>query len=254
MKDDRENNPQFYQEEDYNFPYHHLPQLNNGFWSFGISWFHSLDYLTLLEFILSKIKEKNANKILDFGCGDGRLVKELIVKGENKSYGVDISKKALTFAKLFSKDEKNKIFFHDLKSLNQSDFDFVIATEVLEHIHENELPNALKDIFEIMNNEGYFLVTVPSVVRHPIPKKHYRHYTLKLLNEHVSDFFNIEEVFYLNKKSFLTNIIRRFLHNKIFTLNSSYINKILTKLYRKYLFYGNEKNGQNIALLLRKKI
>ena len=70
MKNNLDNNPQFYQEEDYNFPYHHLPQLNNGFWSFGISWFHSLDYLTLLEFILSKIKEKNANKILDFGCGD----------------------------------------------------------------------------------------------------------------------------------------------------------------------------------------
>lgn len=254
MKNDRENNPQFYQEEDYNFPYHHLPQINNGFWSFGISWFHSLDYLTLLEFILGKIKEKGAKKILDFGCGDGRLVKELLVNGDNESYGVDISKRALTFAKLFSNDKKNEIFFHDLKSLNQSNFDFVIATEVIEHIHENELHDVLKDIFEIMNNDGYFLVTVPSVVRYPIPKKHYRHYTLKLLNEHLNDFFKIEEVFYLNKKSFLANIIRRFLHNKIFTLNSSFLNLIMTKLYRKYLFYGNEKNGQNIALLLKKKI
>ena len=152
------------------------------------------------------------------------------------------------------KHDNTKLVEGGIEEQTSADFDFVIATEVLEHIHEDELSDALKDIFEIMNNEGYFLVTVPSVVRYPIPKKHYRHYTLKLLNEHVSDFFNIEEVFYLNKKSFLTNIIRRFLHNKIFTLNSSYINKILTKLYKKYLFYGNEKNGQNIALLLRKKI
>ena len=83
MENDSKNSPQFYQEEDYNFPYHHLPQLNNGFWSFGISWFHSLDYLTILEFILIKIKQKNAKKILDFGCGDGRLVKELINEDKN---------------------------------------------------------------------------------------------------------------------------------------------------------------------------
>ena len=116
------------------------------------------------------------------------------------------------------------------------------------------VPLRYEDRFEIMKNDGYFLVTVPSVARYPIPKKHYRHYTLKLLNEHLNDFFKIEEVFYLNKKSFLVNIIRRFLHNKIFTLNSSFLNLIMTKLYRKYLFYGNEKNGQNIALLLKKKI
>ena len=113
MENDSKNTPQFYQEEDYNFPYHHLPQLNNGSWSFGISWFHSLDYLTLLEFILMKVKQKNAKKILDFGCGDGRLVKELIHEDENETYGVDISKKALTLARLFCKDENNKKFFED---------------------------------------------------------------------------------------------------------------------------------------------
>ena len=79
--------------------------------------------------------------------------------------------------------------------MNQSNFDFVIATEVIEHIHENELPGVLKDIFEIMNNEGYFLVTVPSIVRYPIPKKHYRHYTLKLLNEHLNDFLKSKKFF-----------------------------------------------------------
>ena len=253
MKNSSENNPQFYQEEDYNFPYHHLPQLNNGSWSFGISWFHSLDYLTLLEFILMKVKQKKAKKILDFGCGDGRLVKELINENESEIYGVDISKKALTFARLFCKDENNKIFFEDINNLNQSDFDFIVATEVLEHIHEDELQSALKDISGIIKNDGHFLVTVPSVVRQPMPKKHYRHYTLNLLEDHIRDFFVIEEVFYLNKKSFFSNLIRRFLHNKIFTLNASYLNKFITKIYKKYLFYGNEKNGLNIALLLKKK-
>ena len=253
MENDSKNSPQFYQEEDYNFPYHHLPQLNNGFWSFGISWFHSLDYLTILEFILIKIKQKNAKKILDFGCGDGRLVKELINKDKNETYGVDISKKALTFARLFCKDENNKIFFEGVKNLNQSDFDFIVATEVLEHIHEDELPGVLKDISEIITKDGHFLVTVPSVVRQPMPKKHYRHYTLNLLEDHIREFFVIEEVFYLNKKSLFTNLLRRFLHNKIFTLNSSYLNKLITKIYKKYLFYGNEKNGLNIALLLKRK-
>ena len=184
MENDSKNTPQFYQEEDYNFPYHHLPQLNNGSWSFGISWFHSLDYLTLLEFILMKVRQKNAKKILDFGCGDGRLVKELIHEDENETYGVDISKKALTLARLFCKDENNKIFFEGINNLNQTDFDFIVATEVLEHIHEDELPGVLKDISEIIKIDGHFLVTVPSIVRQPMPKKHYRHYTLNLLENH----------------------------------------------------------------------
>ena len=180
-------------------------------------------------------------------------MKELINKNENETYGVDISKKALTFAKLFCNDNNNKIFFEGINNLNQSEFDFIVATEVLEHIHEDELPGVIKDISEIIKKDGYFLVTVPSVVRQPMPKKHYRHYTLNLLKDHISEFFVIEEVFYLNKKSFFTSLVRRLLHNKIFTLNSSYLNKIITKIYKKYLFFGNEKNGLNIALILKKK-
>ena len=77
-------------------------------------------------------------------------MKELINKNENETYGVDISKKALTFAKLFCNDNNNKIFFEGINNLNQSEFDFIVATEVLDQIHEDELPGVLKDISEII--------------------------------------------------------------------------------------------------------
>ena len=105
MNQESKKAPQFYQDEDYNFPYHHLPQLNDGKWNFGMSWFHSFDYLTLIEFILKKIAIKSPKTILDFGCGDGRLTKEIINKYDSRIYGVDISDKALTFAKVFCIDK-----------------------------------------------------------------------------------------------------------------------------------------------------
>ena len=246
--------PQFYQDEDYNFPYHHLPQLNNGTWNFGISWFHSFDYLTLIEFILKKINAKSPKKILDFGCGDGRLTKEIINNYDSEIYGVDISNKALTFAKLFCNEkEDNKIFFNNLYELPNIEFDFIIATEVLEHIDEKELPEILKGLSKIISDDGVFLITVPSVVRQPIPKKHFRHYDLALLKEHVSNYFDIEELFYLNKKSTLSKILRRLMHNKFFTSNLPSYNNLVTKIYKKYIFYGQESNGQNISLILKKK-
>ena len=72
-----------------------------------------LDYLTLLEFILGKIKEKGAKKIF-FGCEMGVD----LVNGDNESYRLIFSKEL---------DKKNEIFFR-FKNLNQSNFDFVIAT------------------------------------------------------------------------------------------------------------------------------
>ncbi|MBO82779.1 MAG: hypothetical protein CL506_00250, partial [Actinobacteria bacterium] len=202
MTDESKKSPQFYQEEDYNFPYHHLPQIKNGSWNFGLSLFDTFDYLTLMEFILNEIKKDSPKTILDFGCGDGRLTKEIINRFNSEIYGVDISQKALTFAKILCNiTNKNLIFFNNLKDLPSIKFDFIVATEVIEHIDEKELPNVLRDIYEIISDDGTFLITVPSIIRQPIPKKHYRHYTLELLQEQLGEFFIIEKINYLNKKS-----------------------------------------------------
>ena len=254
MNQESKKAPQFYQDEDYNFPYHHLPQLNDGKWNFGMSWFHSFDYLTLIEFILKKIDIKSPKTIQDFGCGDGRLTKEIINKYDSRIYGVDISNKALTFAKLFCNEKKdNKMFFNNIDELPNIEFDFIIATEVLEHIDEKELPEVLKSLNKIISDDGIFLITVPSVIRQPIPKKHFRHYDLALLKEHVGNYFDIEELFYLNKKSILSKILRRLMHNKFFTSNFSFYNNLVTNIYKRYIFYAQENNGQNISLILKKK-
>lgn len=244
--------PQDFQEEDYQIPYHHMPKIKDGAWYLGQSWFHGFEYLTLLDYLITKINKLEPNSILDFGCGDGRLITELIKNNSpEKLFGVDISQRALKFANAFNSSDN--IFFSSIEDLPVQKFDLIIATEVLEHIEEKNIKKVISDINKIMNDSGTLIITVPSIVRKPIPKKHYRHYDLELLKNHLGESFKIEEISYLNKKTKFSNILRKMIHNRFFTTNLHSYNKFITNLYKKNCYFANQKNGQNIALILNKK-
>ena len=66
------------QEKEYEFPYHHIPKLENkkfkpyrnGTWGY-----HYLGKIQLIKNELNRIK---FNTLIDLGCGDDRLLKKLI--------------------------------------------------------------------------------------------------------------------------------------------------------------------------------
>lgn len=114
---------------------------------------------------LFKKYSEQSNKILDYGCGYGRILGYLINAGFNNLYGIDFSNEMLKLAEKnyptihFSKNESLLISFDD------SQFDNVILCSVLgcnPYLHDQKL--IVKEISRILKPDGVlyladFLIT-----------------------------------------------------------------------------------------------
>ena len=144
--------------------------------------------------IISKFIESDST-ILDVGCGDGTVI-DFISKNNSpmKVTGVDISKKAVEFVKKKGYDAReiyilSEEFANFIKDIR---FNYIIITEVLEHIQEPEkILQILKgsyneSIFISIPNSGFFLhrlrllsVHFPVVTINVHIKEHIRFWTHK---------------------------------------------------------------------------
>jgi 2-polyprenyl-3-methyl-5-hydroxy-6-metoxy-1,4-benzoquinol methylase len=122
------------QEDEYSIPYHHTINRNSP---------EGISYFSVIEIIKKIVKEINPKSLLDFGCGDGKLLYEL--KNLNTSLnGIDMSTKAINFAKIFS--PKVNFISGNITNYNfKQKFDMITSVEVLEHI----APENLKELIEI---------------------------------------------------------------------------------------------------------
>lgn len=107
------------------------------------------------------IPEEKGIKILDFGCGKGRILKEIIkINPGARITGIDVSKTALSYARkgfktcTFIKIEEGKKL-----PFKTSTFDFIVALDVLEHIYDTRL--AFSELTRVLKPKGKILITVP---------------------------------------------------------------------------------------------
>lgn len=115
--------------------------------------------------ILSFVTKLNSN-VLDVGCSDGLLGK--ILKDEKKSivWGIDVSTKAVCEARKII----DNAFVYDLSNLpndlplelKDKKFDYLIISEVLEHLLFPE--NLVKNVRYFMHDNSRLIVTVPNVL------------------------------------------------------------------------------------------
>jgi SAM-dependent methyltransferase len=122
---------------------------------------NNFTYRILLGVINKFIKEPK--KILDVGCGAGTLGLYYGSKG-HKVLGIDISQKAVDSANLSAEllGLKN-VNFEKMDfpyEIPNSKFDFVIFTEVIEHLSDDDL--ALKKIFILLKQKGIVILSTPS--------------------------------------------------------------------------------------------
>jgi len=110
---------------------------------------------------LSRALLKN-KKVLDLGCGAGRL--SLFASRYAKHVtGIDYVDSAITYANQFAKlcDRHNVEFLTaDLDSFTDKKYDVILISEVLQHV-ENPL-RILKKCNQLLNKKGYVIVNIPS--------------------------------------------------------------------------------------------
>jgi 2-polyprenyl-3-methyl-5-hydroxy-6-metoxy-1,4-benzoquinol methylase len=118
-------------------------------------------YKNILPFLDNYIQSNT--KVLDIGCGIGTISLYVANKG-NRVIGTDISEKATKTAQKSAKILGLKgisfitINFMDSNFLDE--FDFVVCSEVLEHLVDDR--SALRKMNKLMKDDACLFLTVPS--------------------------------------------------------------------------------------------
>jgi SAM-dependent methyltransferase len=107
-----------------------------------------------ISLINNFIKEKEIKSVLDLGCGDWRIGKELNLDNVNYT-GVDVSSVIINKIK---HNEKDNIKFvnHDIESFDIPKVDLVLLKDVLQHL---ALDSTKKILDKVSNNAKYVLIS-----------------------------------------------------------------------------------------------
>lgn len=122
---------------------------------------------TTHQYIVDLINNNfNVNKklsILDYGCGDGHLLKFLSQRRIKKYQGFDINSASLATAR--SRYSGNKISFHiidkkkPLQLGKKNSFNLVTCVGVLQYLSPRELNNFLQQIQKVLKKDGAIVVS-----------------------------------------------------------------------------------------------
>ena len=246
---------QRYQEEEYQFPYHYLldyddsaidivKRYNYGFVHYTITW--------LIKRILSQIKPKS---LLDVGCGDGKLIYEILNNNNlqvsiKDVIGIDTDNRAIEFAKIFNSTNNAQFISGDIHQYTHEPFDLIILTEVIEHMDDQNAAEFLKKIHSLIASDKHFIITVPSL-NIPLQSKHYKHYDKSSLEALLKDLFIIEKLFYIDSTKLYLKAIKQ-IYMLLDDFKLQRLKKIVFSYYKKKFMLTSEKTCQHIMVLCRK--
>ena len=126
-----------------------------------------------LEAVLAALKASGARRVLDLGCGEGRLLKELLQdKTFEEIVGVDVSYRALEIAQerlhldwlTEQQRQRIKLIQGSLTYRDQrlSGYDAATVVEVIEHLDQPRLAGFERSLFEFARPTTV-VVTTPNV-------------------------------------------------------------------------------------------
>jgi 2-polyprenyl-3-methyl-5-hydroxy-6-metoxy-1,4-benzoquinol methylase len=237
----------------YEFPYHWLPSTDDGTASLGraLSW--GLEYLAVLDATAELIAGAAPARVLDFGCGDGRLAVELARRGVPEVVGVDVVEQAIAFARAFAAPLGARVQFDcvSVEELDAGTFDVAVAMEVLEHIADDDLGRIVEALWRRVREDGTLVVSVPTT-NVSLIAKHERHYTEELLRRHLAPRFEIVAVAYVHRVGVTTRALRRVLTNRLVSLEESHLRRAVTDLYRRVGRSARPDDGAHLVARCRR--
>ena len=168
------------------------------------TWISSKKYINF--FIIYLLKQKKLNKysrILDIGCGRGKIIGTLASKLKmiNKPIGVDIEK---------YNDVDKRIYFKRINAINylkvnKKNFDLILIKQTIHFFNNTEIKTLLNYAYKSLNNEGVILILSLDPKNNAIP-------TFPLMKKKLQISFNKDTTIRKNilsfkKKKLLQNLI-----------------------------------------------
>lgn len=121
----------------------------------------AFDGVRRYEQISRVVRELGAEKILDIGCGDGRLARAIRSKCPDAVvHGCDLSAAALARSAGLDRQYAVDLNSEGLPESGAS-FDLVVASEVIEHLIHPDL--VLTECRRVLRPNSHVIVTVPNV-------------------------------------------------------------------------------------------
>ena len=129
-----------------------------------------------------------SDAVLDIGCGNGSILRELRLRGYRNLHGLEISEYAIRRLQ----DEGIKMHFGVLPAipLEDAQFDVVIASQVLEHVIRRK--RLLREMRRVLKPRGQAFIFVPDNCLGPISEReHVIKFNAYTLRKELERFFAI---------------------------------------------------------------
>jgi 2-polyprenyl-3-methyl-5-hydroxy-6-metoxy-1,4-benzoquinol methylase len=241
------------QREEYSFPYHHIPTMQNGHFSQMRYWSWGFHYLSAIHYLVQRLRDFPFESLVDVGCGDGRFLCEVHACFPNKRLlGIDYSERPIRFAHAFCPQIDFVVEDITLRGDDAERFDIATCVEVLEHIPPDGLPNFVDAIWHIVRPGGHLIVTVPSTNKRLNPK-HYQHFNSQQLRGVLAPRFEVQEFIFFDRLKYRVQLTQRLVHNQFFSLTWQWVLDKLYDLHLKKYFIASESDAGRIAAFCRKK-
>lgn len=106
---------------------------------------------------------------LEFGCGTGIMITATMLKHGYDMYGIDLDEPSIELGQQIFRDnglDAERLMAKNLDQFPDDHFDYIIATEVIEHIEKADIDPIMELIKQKTKPDGILIITVPNGYGH----------------------------------------------------------------------------------------
>lgn len=124
-----------------------------------------------LDYVANAIELKAGEKVLDIGCGWGRLVKHFSEKYKADVTGITLSSEQRKFALELNKGNSGKILLQDAMKMHlrsdlpEGGYDKITSLEMAEHVGIKRYNEFLTSVHNLLKDDGVFYLQVAGLRR-----------------------------------------------------------------------------------------
>lgn len=116
--------------------------------------------------IIPRLIGKKSALVLDVGCNNGLVGREIIKKSGSAVDGIDINEEALEEAKRSYRKVFRRDLYRSKLEIDAEKYDYIIFCDVLEHLPRPDL--VLQDAKKYLKEDGEVIICLPNIARFEI--------------------------------------------------------------------------------------